>query len=640
MATSTDENPSDIEMFNDAMQDDDDETVTTETLAPKIEYIAEEMIEYTLRYEIPFHNGHVNNDDYKHHANLLKTLTTAFDSTELRIIDNKNQRVTRFDQPKWQDAAYYKSHFNIHSDDAQRKSVIAHRIRSKESISSLKSESTVLAFLKLTHTYLRAHFWKEDEIRLSDVGFLTRYIPSHHNKDFVIRDMSERIDFAKDQKWASTNPKPPPFKLIHSQPRLRINNKTLKTQAYSIQVLSKDAPLMNQHLRKLYADEQLFIPYSTKKKHPELVAKAIVRQNQKITETYVIVVVGITRELMNALEPSLQSIKGVIEYSETNKTDKHGRWNIIVDDRHFKTARKNIATNMKHWIKQIPSRILETCPAHFPSPQVNQQYGDADDEDSSAGHASYMSSCAQSYGEFDETDEATMQYFTPANTSTMSYAAAVNSKPNSTATPMVKEVTIRDTETRLLIAGLQAEIATLKLQQGHQTPSTVTATSTPDNRTIDRIEQVETSMTDLRKWMSEMVTLMRDQQNHSNASPSNSVQGIKHPHEPVSPPSHQTKRANTGSTPDRHNLQPPNYEGPGGYDDGHYNHHPYGPYFPPPYNNGYNYQMGPPPPPPHYPPAHHPFQQLFNAPPSMPNQEHTPAHPQSRPAADAQNHSV
>jgi hypothetical protein len=35
--------------------------------------------------------------------------------------------------------------------------------------------------------------------------------------------------------------KAPSFQQIHSQPRIKFANKTLKTHAYSIQVLSKDA---------------------------------------------------------------------------------------------------------------------------------------------------------------------------------------------------------------------------------------------------------------------------------------------------------------------------------------------------------------------------------------------------------------
>jgi hypothetical protein len=433
----------------------------------------------------------------------------------------------------------------------------------------------------------------------------------------------------------------------------------LKTYAYSVQVLAKDAKAMSHHLRKIYADEPLFIPYSTKKTHPDLVAQAIVKQNQKISDTYVIVVVGVTREMMKALEPTLQGIKGILEYSETNKTDTSGRWNVLVDDREFKSVRKRLSTNLKQWIKTLPSSIRDTIPSHFPIAQVHQRYH-SDEEDSSAGHASYMSSCAQSYGEFDETDADTANYLTPANApSPTSYAAAVNSAPASSSTPMVREVIIQDPETRKLIEGLQAEIASLKLQRGNQTPSTVTtATSTPDSRTIARIEQVESHMHDLKNWMSEMVNLMREKPDQTSSLTSASAQGTKHSNDPVSPPSHQSKRANTSHTPDRpmypHHL---GYSNPGntgysGGNDGNFHPNQYGPYFPPGlppgYHNGYPLSIGPPPPSPHYSQQSYPPSPLGTQPMSLTQEPHSftqsrqpdsarPDHSslQSRPAEDA-----
>ncbi len=167
---------------------------------------------------------------------------------------------------------------------------MVHRIRSKLSIAGIKGETTVLTFLKATNTFLRAHFWQEDEVLLKDIGFLNRYIPTQHSTTFVIQDMTDRVAM-----------KAPSFRLIHSQPRIKIANKSLKTHAFSIQVLAKDAIAMNKYLRKAYADQPLFLPYSTKKKHPDVVAKAILAQNKQISETYVIVVIGINRDVRACL---------------------------------------------------------------------------------------------------------------------------------------------------------------------------------------------------------------------------------------------------------------------------------------------------------------------------------------------------
>jgi hypothetical protein len=48
--------------------------------------------------------------------------------------------------------------------------------------------------------------------------------------------------------------------------------------------------------------ELLFIPYSLKKKHPEVFAQALIKQNKKIADTFMIVVVGINNALENTLK--------------------------------------------------------------------------------------------------------------------------------------------------------------------------------------------------------------------------------------------------------------------------------------------------------------------------------------------------
>jgi hypothetical protein len=209
------------------------------------------MTEHTICYEIPYRKGQANKYDFKLHMQLMVTLTKAFDSTELRITDNKNKHIESFEEPKWLDTECFQSHFTVHLHEKQCKTVIAHCIQSKGSIPNLQGESSVIAFLKASNTFLKNDFWEEDEVILKDIKFLNPYVPTHHSKDFVRQDMTERIDFAKDKAWACSKPQPPPSKLIHSQPRIKIKNKTLKTHAYTIQVLRKDANSTKQYLCKL-----------------------------------------------------------------------------------------------------------------------------------------------------------------------------------------------------------------------------------------------------------------------------------------------------------------------------------------------------------------------------------------------------
>jgi hypothetical protein len=223
----------------------------------------------------------------------------------------------------------------------------------------------------------------------------------------------------------------PAFKIIHAQPRIKLSGKQqpIKTHAFSVQVQAKDATKMNQFLRKIYEDEHLYMPYSMKQKFPQAVAQAMLKQNKLIKETWVVVLVGVHRSIMPKLETTLLASMGVISISNTNRTDKTGRWHVIVHESYFKAIiRKRYTVYLKAWFRDLPEDQLDSIPAGFPIPHIYQKHGYDDDDDSSSGHASYMSSCAQSYGSFEDNIGDDHQYFNPPGPH-RSYAAALGGIP-------------------------------------------------------------------------------------------------------------------------------------------------------------------------------------------------------------------
>jgi hypothetical protein len=569
MADSADENPLEVELPNDPMVENDDITVVTTTTATKTDFIEQEMTESIIRYEIPYRQGHAADDDFKLHAQLLKVLTAVHDDSDLRIYDNKSQRIKDFAAEKWLDKPYHSSHFNYFDDTAHRKTVIAHRIRSKKPISTLKGDPQIISFLKKTNTYLRAHFWKEDELAIKDVGFLVSYIPSKHSKAFVTNDMLERTELLPNLDWA----KVPQFQLIHATPRVKLSGrqKPLHTQAYSVQILAKDSNNMNQALRQIFSQDHLYVPYNMKRSAPQAVAKAIIKQNQLIADTYVIVLVGVSRDIMTALKPTLlQGIQSIIAVSDTNRTDKNGRWHVIVKEKGFTITRKYIATNLQLWIRTYPSTLHESTPDHFPPPQVSQKYADADDD--SSGHASYMSSCAQSYGSVEDLDSESAFFYTPDNRSTAPSYADIVRQPAAPALPQNNlpagtdiEFSATDRELRAIIATLQNEVQQLKNRvpaQTPSTPSTVTEATMPDSATTQLSSRMDTFEVNINKWMSDISFML-----HRPHQPLNSTELVatrqhqpKRPPEAYSPPrhpkyaspaSHHSKRQDNRGTPER-----------------------------------------------------------------------------------------
>jgi hypothetical protein len=305
----------------------------------------------------------------------------------------------------------------------------------------------------------------------------------------------------------------PPFKLIHTQPHIKLPRKQqpLKTHAFYVQVLTADAPKMNQFLRKIYEDDHLFMPYSMKKKFPQAVAKAIAKQNQLIKDTWVVVLVGITREMMSTLEGIIET-HGIVGISETNRTDRSGRWHVLVTEGAFKRIRKLLNSKLQSWINDLPDDMIENIPPEFPEPKVYQKHNYEGDDDSSSGQASYMWSCAQSYGSFD--DMTMDELFNPPGRSYASALVGNNYQPAPAITAHIREVLIpkatpREAQANATIVSLQAEIKNLRtLLLGAQLPSTVTKMSGPKTgETSDRMTTIESNMEQMTLEISSPVPL-------------------------------------------------------------------------------------------------------------------------------------
>jgi hypothetical protein len=462
----------------------------------------------------------------------------------------------------------------------------------KKTIPEIKNEPTVLNHLKTSSTYLRGHFWKQDEVSLKDIGFLLHYVPTKHSKEFVAKDIFDRCADSNDIYWTDV----PEFKLIHSQPKITIAGRKnpLKTHAFSVQVLATEASNMNRFLQAIFATDHYYIPYNMKKTFPKAVAAGILAQNKRIKNTWVIVVVGIPRNVMPALESTIKESPGVIDISETNRTDQTGRWNILVNEPAFKPIRKRFNKNLQDWVCDLSPELQSTIPDTFPAPKVHQKNGyDDDDDDSSFGQASYMSSCAQSYASFDD-NENHEQFHPPGKYN--SYASALSStlptpagtevhvpdirRTSSAASNTSADVqttayptTIANLQHEVTIAQLQAEIQILKANlRGANTPSTVTEISTPmsnvpaPTKTDDRMATIETNMAILTAQFSSWMTELR-QNDYVHGPPNHTVPpvqqqaipnseileessdtGTKHA---IESPSHKSKRVDTRTTPTR-----------------------------------------------------------------------------------------
>jgi hypothetical protein len=296
-----------------------------------------------------------------------------------------------------------------------------------------------------------------------------------------------------------------------------------------------------------------------KKNFPKAVAAGIMAQNKLIKNTWVIILVGIPRNVMPQLKENIRKSPGITGISETNRTDQSGRWNILVKKANFKSARKHFTKNIQDWVSDLTPELQSSIPDTFPAPKVYQKNSyDDDNDDSSFGQASYMSSCAQSYASFEDNDTGE-QLFNPPGKYNL-YASALSATvPTPTGTDVLipehrrttrveqpnpehvqtnaYQTMIANLQHEVTIAQLQAEIQTLKADLcGVTTPSTVTKISTPisttqePSTTVDRMATIKNNMEILTQQFSTWMTELRNNaygQSAMNTNPLEPQQTIR-----------------------------------------------------------------------------------------------------------------
>jgi hypothetical protein len=73
----------------------------------------------------------------------------------------------------------------------------------------MKNDPIVIKHLKNTTSYLRAHFWKDNEVLLQDIGFLVSIVPPKLSKEYVAKRMLKYCDVYSipcDMTWTGPMP--------------------------------------------------------------------------------------------------------------------------------------------------------------------------------------------------------------------------------------------------------------------------------------------------------------------------------------------------------------------------------------------------------------------------------------------------
>ena len=188
MAAPPQENATTTQQTDDvSMDDDDDASAKTAPTGMRVDYVAREMQELTLRFEFVVKKKEDFQLTMLRHVEVMRAFSDCSETSEIIIYDNKNQKVSDFYDQKWKDMDYYKSHFTVHSGKKKlgMSFYIIHCIRTHMSLSTIKSDRKVFRALQANTGYLKAHQWSKDIWKTQDIGFLLHFDPSKHPKEHV-----------------------------------------------------------------------------------------------------------------------------------------------------------------------------------------------------------------------------------------------------------------------------------------------------------------------------------------------------------------------------------------------------------------------------------------------------------------------
>ena len=134
------------------------------------------------------------------------------------------------------------------------------------------------------------------------VGFLTKFSPAHHPKDFVLATLNTRLN----------KQTMPHFKIKQTSILSEINNRKIRIQVYAIEVQNKDTRQAEKQLMKHEEDPVEFVSFRMRKINIEAyhTAIALVAQHQHDLRT--IVINNISEEAFFVLEGEAKQLERVV----------------------------------------------------------------------------------------------------------------------------------------------------------------------------------------------------------------------------------------------------------------------------------------------------------------------------------------
>jgi hypothetical protein len=196
---------------------------------------------------------------------------------------------------------------------------------------------------------MHKHLFTEEDWNIAKIGFLHNIHVGHVPIELAKKRVMDTI--------ADQNPtiKLPKMELFSTFITSTTDKGTNKTQGYEIQCLSKDAKTLGRILEKAL----LMTPYYYKRKEPATFAKSVRIQNHCLTNTWVIKISGVSKEMMVKLKPALKKNQSSIaDIIETRRIEDDGDWKLLVPKDHFSRVYKGLQDTWEEMINLMGVDII------------------------------------------------------------------------------------------------------------------------------------------------------------------------------------------------------------------------------------------------------------------------------------------
>ena len=394
---------------NHANDDDAASAATATTTNQPIAYEGEEQ-QYTIKFMFRPKDDKQSTEVARYHFAILQTIAKVY--PEVKIFDNRGTKLNRRKIDSLETYSAYLRHYDLHYSKGNKNKnrtpiyMVVHRVLSRIPLSEIRRHFSVDEKLKHSNAKMTKHMWKEDEIRISNLGFFVGYDPSNILPEEMVEIVLKEIS----RKTRTPEKKIPKFCCNYSSPMLfEPGRQPFSTKAFDLQCRQQDAKSLLQLLHTTYEDNPEFLFHrlrhtSSKQKY----INAMIEQNRYLGECQIVPVAGIHSSVMWYLSPKICSMEGVQRVTKHKDSDQIGRYNVHTTREHFDAIKGFLRMNIESLTKQ-EMRLRNLTPTPFDQPPrvafKRNIYSDQDeDEDSSASashagsYATYMTALDKAYG--------------------------------------------------------------------------------------------------------------------------------------------------------------------------------------------------------------------------------------------------